>query len=95
MVMKNKKCRDSTGLINELFKSEVAGSDFKLSLLSMLNKCKESLEIPKIMTHVNIALIPKAGKKNLINISNHRGIFLIHKHRSLIMSMLLDDKTTH
>ena len=89
--MKNKKCRDSTGLINELFKPGVAGSDFKLSLLLMLNKCKESLEIPQMMTHVNIALIPKSGKKNLRDISNHRGIFLIHKYRSLIMKMLLDD----
>ena len=45
-----------------------------------------------MMKHVNIALIPKAGKRNLRSISNHRGIFLIHKYRSLNMRMLLNDE---
>ena len=31
--MKNNKCRDPEGLINELMKQGVAGSDLKLSLL--------------------------------------------------------------
>ena len=90
--MKNNKCRDPEGLINELLKEGVAGKDFKMSLLSLLNETKNTLEIPQMMTHVNIALIPKAGKRNLRDISNHRGIFLIHKYRSLIMRMLLEDK---
>ena len=90
--MKSNKCRDPKGLINELLKPEVSGSDFKMSLLSLLNKTKEKLEIPKMMKHVNIALIPKPGKRNLKHIENHRGIFLIHKYRSLIMRMILDDK---
>ena len=90
--MKNNKCRDSAGLINELLKPGVAGRDFKLSLLSLLNRSKEYLEIPQMMKHVSIALIPKPGKKSLKNISNHRGIFLISKYRSLIMRMLLNDK---
>ena len=90
--MKKNKCRDSDGLINELLKEDVAGRDFKVSLLSLLNKCKDQLQIPRMMKHVNIALIPKAGKRNLRSISNHRGIFLIHKYRSLIMRMLLNDE---
>ena len=45
-----------------------------------------------MMKHVNIALIPKPGKRNLKHIANHMGIFLIHKYRSLIMRMILDDK---
>ena len=44
------------------------------------------------MKIVNIALIPKPGKRNLQHIENHRGIFLIHKFRSLVMRMLLNDK---
>ena len=80
------------GRINELLKPEVAGYDSKMSLLSLLNKTKETLEIPHMMKHVNIALIPKAGRRDLKSISNHRGIFLIHKYRSLIMRMILDDK---
>ena len=63
-----------------------------MSLLLLLNKTKEQLEIPQMMKHVNIALIPKPGKRNLKHIANHRGIFLIHKYRSLIMRMILDEK---
>ena len=90
--MKNKKCRDAQGLVNEILKSGVAGRDFKLSLLSLLNKTKKHLKIPQMMKVVNIALIPKPGRRNLNHIENHRGIFLIHKFRSLLMRMLLNDK---
>ena len=44
-----------------------------------------------MMKFVNIALIPKSGRRNLQHIENHRGIFLIHKFRSLLMRMLLND----
>ena len=90
--MKNRKCRDAQGLINELLKPGVAGKDFKIAILALLNKTKKSLMIPNIMKIVNIALIPKPGKRNLQHIENHRGIFLIHKFRSLLMRMLLNDK---
>ena len=66
--MKNNKCRDPEGLVNDLLKPGIAGGDFKMSLLSLLNMCKEQLEIPNMMTHVNIALIPKSGKKNFKHI---------------------------
>ena len=78
--MKNKKCRDPAGYINELLKPKVAGRDFKVSLLQLLNKTKDQLNIPEMMKHVNIALIPKPGRKNKHMIENHRGIFLIHKY---------------
>ena len=48
--MKNNKCRDALGLINELFKPGVAGPMFSMSLLNMLNKTKDQIEIPQIMT---------------------------------------------
>ena len=59
---KTNKCRDPEGLISEILKPGVAGRDFKMSLLSLLNKTKELLEIPNMMKNVNIALIPKTGK---------------------------------
>ena len=90
--MKNNKCRDAFGLINELFKPGVAGEGFTVSLLSLLNKTKDLIEIPQMMKTVNIALIPKPGKRNLRDISNHRGIFLNLKYRSILMRMLLNDK---
>ena len=90
--MKNNKCRDPEGLVSEILKPGVAGRDFKISLLAFLNKTKELLQIPKMLKKVNIALIPKPGKKKLQDIKNHRGIFLIHKYRSLLMRMILNDK---
>ena len=57
-----------------------------------MNKTKEQLEIPYLMQNVNIALIPKPGKKDLKLIENHRGIFIINKFHSLIMRLLLNDK---
>ena len=56
--MKNNKCRDAFGLVNELFKPSVAGKGFIVSLLSLLNKTKDSLDIP------DVTLIPKTGKRN-------------------------------
>ena len=91
--MKNKKCRDSQGLINEILKPGIAGMGFKVSLLSLLNKAKKLNEIPHMMKFVNIALIPKPGKRKLQHIENHRGIFLISKYRSLLMRMLLNDNS--
>ena len=69
--MKNNKCRDAYGLVNELLKPGVAGHDFKVSLLSLMNKKKDHLDIPIMMKYVNITLIPKPGKQNLRLISNH------------------------
>ena len=90
--MKNKKCRDSQGIINELIKPDVAGKDFTPTLLSLLNLTKTQSKIPEMMKHVIVALIPKSGKKNKHKIENHRGICLIPKYRSLVMRMLLNDK---
>ena len=71
--MKNNKCRDSEGLINELLKYK--GKDFKLSLLLLLNNCKDQLQIPRMMKHVNVALIPKPGKKEFNEHIKQQGDF--------------------
>ena len=41
---------------------------------------------------VDIALIPKLGKRNLQHLENYEGIFLILKFLSLLMTMLLNNK---
>ena len=89
--LQKKKCRDPQGYVNELFKSASAGSDLKLSILHMLNKMKDTLEIPEIMTNVNIVMIPKTGKQSLHNIQNQRGIFLLSVLRTIVMKLLLKD----
>ena len=82
----------STGRILEFahccFKNASAGTDLKQSLLDMLNKTKDTLVIPDIMTIVNIVMIPKPGKKSLSIIQNQRGIFLLSVRRTIIIKML-------
>ena len=90
--LQKKKCRDPQGFLNELFKNASAGTDLKQSLLDMLNKTKDTLVIPDIMTIVNIVMIPKPGKKSLSIIQNQHGIFLLSVLRTIIMKMLLKDE---
>ena len=90
--LKNGKCRDPQGFINELFKRDVAGKDFKDSLLCILNKTKETLLIPDMMTNVNIVMIPKPGKPGLHELENQRGVFLISVFRSILMKLVLKDE---
>ena len=47
--LKNYKSRDLHGLVKELFKLGVAGSDFKKSVLWMSNKIKNEIFIPTFM----------------------------------------------
>ena len=90
--LKKKKCRDPQGYINELFQYDSLGSNLKQSVLTMLNKTKESLEIPLMMSNVNVVMIPKPGKTPLNDIKNQRGIFLLSVFRSMLMKMLLQDE---
>ena len=73
--LKNNKCRDPAGLINEIFKPGVIGLDLQLALLDLFNKIKENMEIPDFMQWANIAQVYKNGEKtNWILI--HIGDFL-------------------
>ena len=56
--LKKGKCRDPQGLINELFKDGIAGKYLKKSILHILNRTKETLEIPDIMKNVNVVMLP-------------------------------------
>ena len=88
--LKNGKCRDPQGFINEIFKPVVAGEDLKSSLLHMLNQAKDSLIIPEMIKIVNVALLPKPGKQGRHKLENQRGIFLISIFRSIMMKLLLN-----
>ena len=44
------------------------------------------------MKNVNIAMIPKQGKKTSTDISNQRGIFILSIFRSILMKILLKDE---
>ena len=55
--LKAGKARDPHGLLNELFKPGVAGTDFQTSFLIMGNKIKKEIFIPKFMEFANIISI--------------------------------------
>ena len=90
--LKNNKRRDPQGLINELFKPGTAGTDLQFSLLKLFNGIKKTQQIPHMIKNVNIAMLPKPGKRSLHAIENQRGVFLISVFRSIILKMILRDE---
>ena len=52
--LKKNKSRDPHGLITELFKPEVIGSDLKSSLLTLFNENKSKCHIPECIQGANI-----------------------------------------
>ena len=74
--LKTGKCRDPEGLLREVFKEEVIGSDLKHSMLVMFNKIKETRIFPKFMRTANISVIYK-GKGEVSDLDSDRGILLV------------------
>ena len=89
--LKNGKSRDPHGMINELFKPGVCGTDLKDSLLMMLNQSKLEIDIPKFMEIAYIVSIYK-GKGEKIDLQNDRGIFIVNILRRILMKLVYDDK---
>ena len=74
--LKNGKCRDPHGLINEIFKPNIAGSDLKTSMLLLFNQIKEQQRIPEFFKLANVTAIYK-GKGDMNDILNERGVFIV------------------
>ena len=89
--LKKDKARDPNGLINELFKDEVAGKDLKISILSLLNKIREENFIPDFVQLADVATIYK-GKGEKCDLKNDRGIFLVTVFRSILMRLIYLEK---
>ena len=68
--LKNGKCRDPGGIINEIFKPGVIGSDLQEALLDLFNLCKSEIKIPDFMKFANISNIWKK-KGDTTNIDNY------------------------
>ena len=88
--LKTNRSRDPEGLINEIFKQKVIGSDLKDSLLIMFNKLKEEQNIPQFMKIANITTIPKKGSR--VDLENERGIFRVPILRSILMRLIYNQK---
>ena len=88
--LKNNKARDHSGYINEIFKPGTIGSDLKSSLLIMFNILKKEKMIPIFMRISNITTVPKKGSLTLME--NERGIFRVDIVRSILMTIIYNDK---
>ena len=88
--LKRNKSRDFEGLVNELFKTDVIGSDLKKSFLLMFNNLRKERLIPEFMNITNITTVPKRGLK--IELKNERGIFRVSVVRYILMRMIYNSK---
>ena len=90
-ILKEGKSRDPNGWVRDLFKSEVAGEQLKISLLTMLNKMKSKNYIPDFIRNADVTTIYK-GKGDKFDLENDRGIFLVSTFRSILMKLIYIDK---
>ena len=66
--LKPQKARDPNGWINEIFSSEVAGKNLKISMLKLFNKMKEQNFLPQFLRKADVATIYKGKRESdLIN----------------------------
>ena len=86
-VSKTGKARDPEGMVRELFRPNIIGTDLKKSLLQMLNRVKETGMFPNFMRRATIITIPKKTKSKLL-LKNERGIFLVNIVRGIFMKIL-------
>ena len=88
--LKKSKSADPHGLIYELFRPEIIGTDLFTSLLMLCNSVKEQLIIPNFVTFADITSIYKQkGEKS--DLENDRGIFSVSKVRSIIEKLVYQD----
>ena len=83
--LKNNKCRDPHGHINELYKH--MGSDGLSSLLTLLNQIKDVIMMPSKLCVSNISTIYK-GKGSRQDVINLRGIFKLPIIRNILDRMV-------
>ena len=89
--LKVNRTRDSEGLIYEILRPEVAGSDLCQSLLDLCNGMKSQCSVPEFLKNVQITSIPK-NNKNPAKLVNQRGIFNVCKVRSILDKLIYADK---
>ena len=89
--LKNNKCMDPVGMINETFKEGSIGKDLKEALLLLFNGIKENQFIPPLMTMANITTIYK-NKGSRLDLDNDRGIFIITVMKKILDKLIYVDK---
>ena len=88
--LKCNKAADPKGLVCELFKPGVAGSDLFQSLLMLCNMVKDECQIPAFMEWTNISSIFK-NKGLKTDLNNDRGVFNVMTVRTVIDNLMYND----
>ena len=88
--LKNGKCKDPLGLVNEIFKPPIAGTDMVQSLLRMMNKIKNEVKIPEMFRLKNISAIYK-NKGSKSDLENDRGIFTCTVVNSILQKLIYNN----
>ena len=89
--LKRNKSRDPLGYANEIFRPEVAGNDFKVALLKLLNRIKAEQMLPKVLELCDISSIWKK-KASINDFENYRGIFRVTTIRSILDRLIYNDE---
>ena len=89
--LKKQKARDPLGLVNDIFRSEVAGDDLKLAILKLMNKIKVEQIYPECLEIYNITSIwKKKGSRS--DFDCYRGIFGVPIFRCILDSLIYNDE---
>ena len=88
--LKCNKAADPMGLVFEIFRPEVAGSDLFQSLLQLCNKVKDECDIPNFLELTNISSIFK-NRGSKMDLNNDRGVFNVMTVRSIIDNLVYND----
>ena len=88
--LKNGKSADALGYSNELFKPDNIGNDLFESLLVIVNRTKDNVDVPRPFRITSITSIYKQ-KGDKSDLKNDRGIFNVTKFWSIIDKLLYND----
>ena len=85
--LKNNQTRDPQGLISEIFKPGVAGTDLKNAIVDLMNMILDTMYIPEELLKADITSIWKK-KGSRMELSNDRGIFILSILRKIMDKVL-------
>ena len=88
--LKSNKAADPMGLVFEIFRPGVAGSDLFQSLLLLCNKVRTECEIPRFLQLTNISSIYK-NKGSKMSLDSDRGVFNVMTVRSIVDNLIYND----
>ena len=92
--LKKDAARDPIGYANKLFHPEVAGTDLKKAVLTLMNLIKETQTYPEKLEWCNISSIYKR-KCPINNFDSYRGIFRITVLRTILDCLIYNDEFLH